>query len=325
MQIYPAMGATPHRDVHADEPEPEADAGSSFRPQPSEVVSKAKAQNGNTHVNSCSVGREFDSASYCIGLTTSGEMPIAGDPNSIMFERSTLEAARSSNLSCWQGWSSDERFQVETEIVLQALDPILQQAHNVLDFGIGVGRLSRTILERYPQVSLIGVDNSESQLTHAREYIPQRFFEEGRMTLVPAYNLNHVSNGSIDLALAVYVLQYVDSHLLDPVLEHLHRVLKENGKLFVLNSKVRTAVRNDQPNLAYRTCRRLAAGLERFAGQHWVQRLFGAMDSHLLLQDDGIDVARVLDKRFRHKEALALDGPPQFTRLMQQQFAGLYW
>jgi 2-polyprenyl-3-methyl-5-hydroxy-6-metoxy-1,4-benzoquinol methylase len=158
-----------------------------------------------------------------------------------VFERPTLEEAQGIILTPENGRSTAERWQSETPYlagkVLQGLRE--NKSRLVMDFGCGVGRLSRELLHQ-SDVSVIGVDASVSMRRLAPEYVASPGFiatgTEGLAALV-AGGLRY------DAALSVWVLQ----HCLDPA-EEIDRIkagLATGGLFFVVDMTHR-AVPTDQ-------------------------------------------------------------------------------
>ena len=158
-----------------------------------------------------------------------------------VFEQPTLEEAQGIILTPENGRSTAERWQSETPYlagkVLQRLSE--NQARLVMDFGCGVGRLSRELVQ-HAGVSVIGVDASESMRKMAPDYVASPNFiatgAEGLAALV-AGGLRY------DAALSVWVLQ----HCLDPAqeIDRIAAGLAVGGLFFVVDMTHR-AVPTDQ-------------------------------------------------------------------------------
>lgn len=245
------------------------------------------------------------------------------DPNTPIFQRKTLEAAMATNCTYYHGMSAQERFDVETPILLHALDNLLREAENVMDYGVGVGRVAKAILENYPHVQIIGIDNSENMLDHARRYVPRRYFEDGRIVLYTPEQIEAIKKGSIDLALAVYVLQHVDDRLLAKAIHNMDVVINDSGNLYVLNSKRRAVPRIHRIEM-YEKVRRILWFLESYSTNRQVQRIAIKLDNRLLLHDDGVDVRAELEKVFLPSQEAPLSGNPHIERLMKGHFSLLY-
>ena len=135
--------------------------------------------------------------------------------------------------------SVDERWEHETALFADALLKHLPQGPcAILDYGCGIGRVSKELLRRHPQCTIVGVDNSEVQLLHARSYI-----QDSRFTAA----LPNQIEGTFDFAFSLYVLQHVRALHLRQALQIIHAHLAP-GSLFIQGcSTHRMAVRNDAP------------------------------------------------------------------------------
>jgi 2-polyprenyl-3-methyl-5-hydroxy-6-metoxy-1,4-benzoquinol methylase len=158
-----------------------------------------------------------------------------------VFEQPTLEAAQAIILTPENGRSTAERWQSETPYlagkILQGLRE--SQARLVMDFGCGVGRLSRELVHQ-GGVTAIGVDASAAMRKMAPDYVASPNFiatgAEGLAAMV-AGGLRY------DAVLAVWVLQ----HCLDPVqeIDRITAGLAVGGLFFVVDMTHR-AVPTDQ-------------------------------------------------------------------------------
>ncbi len=126
--------------------------------------------------------------------------------------------------------SDPKKFERETTYLVDKIYErnFLKEDSVVLDFGCGMGRVSREIINRF-NCKVIGVDKSESMRTFAMLYVsnPNKF------TPLEAYTTSE----SIDVCLSILVLQHVQ----DPKKEikNIYEVLKPGGILVLLNEKKR--------------------------------------------------------------------------------------
>lgn len=128
------------------------------------------------------------------------------------------------------GWNPDEFFASgELEIsLLHEICAILKlpsERRRALDFGCGVGRLSRALAARYADV--IGVDISASMIAHARrlnQAIPNLRFVENATN-----DLAFVETASVDLLYSVITLQHVAPALQRSYIREFMRVLAPGG------------------------------------------------------------------------------------------------
>lgn len=126
--------------------------------------------------------------------------------------------------------SRPDKFQRETQLLVDAIAqhaPVTSQ-DRVLDFGCGMGRISRAMIERFG-CHVTGVDISESMLKFAMLWVsdPKRF----------SPGLDMPEPASQDMALAVFVLQHAE----DPAAEidRIYQCLRPGGILVLVNENVR--------------------------------------------------------------------------------------
>lgn len=245
------------------------------------------------------------------------------DPNEVVFTRARLESAMATNCSYYHGMSVQDRFELETKILMEALDPHLNGVHTVMDFGLGVGRVSKAILDKYPNVRIIGVDNSQSMIEHSKEYIPPRYFNNGRIDCVSIDEMQKIAPTSVDLILGIYVLQHVDSTLISGIFDQWSKVLKDEGELYVLNSKGRGVPKQDRFGL-YNSLRKVFRFFEYHCDHKQIQRLSIKLDNKSLFHDDGIDIQKELATRYNTFKDIPLNGHPHIERLMRNHFSRVY-
>jgi 2-polyprenyl-3-methyl-5-hydroxy-6-metoxy-1,4-benzoquinol methylase len=140
-----------------------------------------------------------------------------------------------------EGRSTDERWKHETpylaELMGEHID--LHARHRVLDYGCGIGRMSKELIQRYG-CSVVGVDTSVSMRALACAYV------EGHDFLVtPPGHLLEDGVAPCHHALAVWVLQHVPE--VEPVIDLIHRKLVLNGKFFVVNMHDRALPMSGSP------------------------------------------------------------------------------
>jgi len=109
----------------------------------------------------------------------------------------------------------------------------------IIELGCGNARLSRSLLERYPNCKVTGLEVDAIQ--HAKNiFQPQHgieFVEAGAQN-VP------FPDGTFDLALMLKSLHHVPIHLMDQGLEEVARVLR-TGSLFYVSEPIYSGALND--------------------------------------------------------------------------------
>jgi SAM-dependent methyltransferase len=252
------------------------------------------------------------------------------EDNVSLFDRKTLSSAKRLILTSLQGKSSSERWQHETDQVVLALDPYLSQADLVVDFGIGVGRVSKEILEKYPNLKIIGVDASKRMLDLCYQYVPQRYFTDGRIKLLELSQIDTIASSTVDLILAIYVIQHISSALLEPSLNQLQRILKPEGYLYVLNHYRRNAVQTNKDEAGlFQRLRALSFNfpsipktLEYIYSSSRLQRRIVNRELKRLY-DDGINVEELLERKFRLVSDLEFDDP-YMQKVLRFHFSKIY-
>lgn len=126
------------------------------------------------------------------------------------------------------GGTTEERWAVETPYLTDLIDRNLKLTDEsvVLDFGCGIGRISRELIKRHNCV-VVGVDTSPRMRALAVEYVlSDRFFA------VAPEALDHFT-WDFHSILAVWALQHIWD--LKPTLKLLARHTAPNCKLMVIN------------------------------------------------------------------------------------------
>ena len=145
---------------------------------------------------------------------------------------------RSSVGEC-NGVSSEDRWNKETPLFAKAIASVIGPEEKVIaEFGCGVGRIAKAVLEERRDIELIGLDDSQSQLETALAYVNDERFE----TL-----LSRELARTVDLAYCVYVLQHIPAVDLREALQRIHHWLKPGGCFIACTSEVRLAVCFDRP------------------------------------------------------------------------------
>lgn len=158
-----------------------------------------------------------------------------------VFDVRDVDEARRIILTPEAGTTTDARWAAETpwlaDRILERF-PLTEQ-HVVIDFGCGLGRLARALIER-TRCWVIGVDMSRSMRQLAPGYV-----ESPRFAVVspPVLDLMIARGFRAELAIAIWVLQHVARPQDD--VARLHQVLASGGGVFVANN-LRRAVPTDR-------------------------------------------------------------------------------
>jgi cyclopropane fatty-acyl-phospholipid synthase-like methyltransferase len=134
-----------------------------------------------------------------------------------------------------EGSTTERRWQLETPYVTDLISQSIKITPEtvLLDYGCGVGRMARALIERHG-CSVVGVDISPNMRALAAMYVKSdRFF-----ACPPAMLANLLDRGMrFDAAISIWVLQ----HCLKPAddIGSLRRALKPDAGLFVLNNLYR--------------------------------------------------------------------------------------
>ena len=150
-----------------------------------------------------------------------------------VFDVENLDQAKRIILTEEQGLTSEERWRVETpylaEEIVRSLS--LKQGDLLLDYGCGIGRLSRALIERC-DCAVVGVDISRSMRQMAEEYVASDRF----CALSPDMLSRLIEDGlRFDAAIAVWVLQHCPDVVRD--LRLIGNALRETAPFFVVNNE----------------------------------------------------------------------------------------
>jgi len=148
-----------------------------------------------------------------------------------IFDTPDLDAAKAIVLQPEPGMDTEARWLRETGFLADWMAASIRLDPNALalDFGCGVGRLSKIFTDRFG-VAALGVDISAPMRAMAVEYVGSP-----RFTAIAPEMFDALLAGGlrVDIAVAAWVLQ----HVLDPrfEIERIHRALKPGGLFVVLN------------------------------------------------------------------------------------------
>lgn len=148
-----------------------------------------------------------------------------------VFQVENLEHAKSIILTP-ENSTTDERWEKETPYLADEAVSYLGLGPDmvVLDFGCGIGRMAKALIER-SGCTVIGVDISQQMRELAPAYV-----EDDRFTICARPALDAmISNGlRVDAAIAVWILQHCPN--VESEIEIIKSALKPSAPLFVCNN-----------------------------------------------------------------------------------------
>lgn len=144
----------------------------------------------------------------------------------IVFSPLTLEQAKQVVLT--SDPTNPNKFNDETRILVNCIikNTLISSTHKVLDFGCGMGRVSKELINQVG-CEVIGLDQSIHMQLHAIDYVDNSAFDT-----CTTYN-----KSDIDVVLSILVLQHVQYPTLE--IHKIYDMLVETGILITLNEPIR--------------------------------------------------------------------------------------
>jgi len=177
---------------------------------------------------------------------------------------------------------------------------------HALDYGCGVGRLSRALHESFDSVT--GVDVSKSMLTKARELHPDDQYSIRFLNTVDFFK----ETKKFDFILSLITLQHIDKAHMIPIIKHLGNSLSDHGKLvFQLPSRpkgleaIHHWVRRSPLNLLHR----FYSFLKGFILRRGVKQIEESMDMDGLSRNTVAEVLHSVGLKIVHCEEDHSAGP----------------
>lgn len=169
-----------------------------------------------------------------------------------LFKPTNFEEGKHDVVNDCNGIPMQTRWEVETPLFANAILNLWYgkdsgRAHPViLDYGCGVGRLAKEILNQQP-AQIVGVDASTEMLIEAKKYVGgtevgQENF--GRFITKKPYELT--DDYKFDLVYLIYVLQHIPAIEIREILARIHHHLKNDGIFVYCSSDYRMAIRFDK-------------------------------------------------------------------------------
>ena len=140
-----------------------------------------------------------------------------------------------------EGSTTNQRWQQETPYLANDIGQFLalDERSLVLDFGCGIGRISKALVEQY-SCRALGVDISRSMRELSLKYVDNELFSISSKPLLAKL----VENGlRFDACVAIWVLQHCMN--VEQEVDFIKAALKKNGSLYILNNHY-SAIPTDQ-------------------------------------------------------------------------------
>ena len=126
------------------------------------------------------------------------------------------------------GYTMEERWKEETPLFRDIIARQLQGDEVILDYGCGVGRLAKEIIDLFPNIKIVGVDTSAEMRKLAEEYVNSDRFS----TKHP----DELGDAGFDFTYCVYVLQHIPPEFIDNAIK---QVCMTSNELLLVNSVAR--------------------------------------------------------------------------------------
>jgi len=151
------------------------------------------------------------------------------------FEVASRELAMSVIMTSEPGTTTAERWEIETEFLVDDIGRRLNldARHCVLDYGCGIGRVAKPLIERYG-CRVVGVDTSESMRSLATDYVQSdRFVVWSLEELAEQIRLGFQA----DCCICLWVIQ----HAFDAaeVIASIASALRADGLVYAINQSER--------------------------------------------------------------------------------------
>lgn len=163
-------------------------------------------------------------------MTVAAKQSAVYDPSVFLNVGSVDEAVRII-LTPEAGQTSAQRWQNEAPYLLGLIEQRLPRQAHVLDYGCGIGRLSKPLIEKLG-CSVVGVDIAPNMRGLAASCV-----ESDRFFALPPSQLYRLGEEWADAALAVWTLQHCFRPQDD--IANIKAALKPGGLLFLVNNVAR--------------------------------------------------------------------------------------
>jgi len=134
--------------------------------------------------------------------------------------------------------SADHFMEVKVDWLLRRDGALREPAVRLLDYGCGAGDLMRKLSELGARAQLTGCDVSQGMLTEAGRRWPRALGEPPRLSLQDGARTDF-ADGTFDIVIVSAVLHHVPPAHRPAVYEELARLLRPDGRLYVLEHNPR--------------------------------------------------------------------------------------
>lgn len=128
------------------------------------------------------------------------------------------------------------RFEDDTNYLINVIEQenLVQENTCVLDFGVGMGRVSKKLIDKF-NCKVVGTDISLNMLIYATQYV------NNTSNFVTCNQITYPN--IFDVCIASFVLQHVEQPIKE--IENIFNTLRPNGYLVCLNNSVQRLIPGD--------------------------------------------------------------------------------
>ena len=110
----------------------------------------------------------------------------------------------------------------------------IKNNQSIIEVAVGTGLMFSDIVQRNSKGENIGIDISQGMLSKAKRRLSKQQNENYSLSIGSAFNLK-VKDASIDMLVNNYMFDLIPFNQMDSVIDEFNRVLKQNGKLLLIN------------------------------------------------------------------------------------------
>jgi len=195
-------------------------------------------------------------------------------------------------------------------IVFRHLMETIPTGSTILDIGCGVGQNARFLAQKGYRV--IAFDGSESGISKARKLADEQDLDPDIFVQSDHMYLEQCADNSIDGAIAMGFIYYLDNSARDYCYKHIRRILKPGGSFYLtLTNKIFNAFALNDTSLSF-----WAEVIDKFSP---AARLFGADNVREQLEKKISVPQRVFEKRsISRKYTIHEDNPIVYHQIANQ-------